>query len=168
MSIIPLSDIAPALVDDLLDRAFGPGRTNRTAYKIRDGADVIDALSFGWVEDGSLIGSLQCWPVSLSAPDGTDYRMIMVGPVAVVPNRQNQGIGIAMMDRTMAIHDAWPKSGHLPMMMIGDAPYYGRWNFAADNTQGWRVPGPVERDRLLVRKSRDMVLPLEGTLGPES
>lgn len=168
MSIIPLSQIADDRVEALLDEAFGADRYNRTAYKIRTGADVIDDLSIAYVEGDRLAGTLQCWPVSLVGDDATEHQLIMVGPVAVVPERQNQGIGIALMTEAMALHDARPEERQLPMVMIGDAPYYGRWDFSAASTQGWRVPGPVERDRLLLRWLSPADLPTDARLGPES
>ncbi|MDP7326314.1 MAG: GNAT family N-acetyltransferase, partial [Qipengyuania citrea] len=38
-TLVPLAAIDPALVDQLLDTAFGEGRHARTAYRIREGAD---------------------------------------------------------------------------------------------------------------------------------
>ncbi|MBQ95337.1 MAG: GNAT family N-acetyltransferase, partial [Actinobacteria bacterium] len=44
-SLVPLSAIDPALVEDLLDAAFGEGRHARTAYRIREGMDWLEGLS---------------------------------------------------------------------------------------------------------------------------
>ena len=41
-------------------------------------------------------------------------------------------------------------AGAPPIVLIGDAPYYARFGFAAAPL-GWQVPGPVDRTRLLVR-----------------
>ncbi len=46
--------------------------------------------------------------------------------------------------------DAAPADAAL--MLIGDPEYYGRFfGFSADHTGEWRLPGPVERHRLLAR-----------------
>ena len=45
-TIVPLSAIDPALVEELLDAAFGDGRHARTAYRIRERMDWLEALSF--------------------------------------------------------------------------------------------------------------------------
>ena len=51
------------------------------------------------------------------------------------------------------------------LTLIGDPEYYGRFfGFAADRTARWRLPGPVERHRLLARG--DAVPDVAGTLGP--
>ena len=39
LTLIPLDAVDPALIEQLLDRAFEPTRKQRTAYKLRDGAD---------------------------------------------------------------------------------------------------------------------------------
>ncbi len=163
--LIPLADIDPALVEELLDRAFEPGRHKRTAYRIREGMDWLPGLSFAAIDaDGYLVGTIQSWPVALTDADGRAHPMVMVGPVAVVPERQGEGYGQALM---LALIGALDQRAPLPLVMIGDAEYYGRFfGFTAAPTQQWQVPGPVDHKRLLVRCDNPAVLPGEGTLGP--
>lgn len=142
--LIPLSRIAPSDIEALLDLAFGPGRHARTAYRVRTGTSPIASLSFAAIEDGRLVGSIQCWPVELRAGDGATAPIIMVGPVAVDPDRQGTGIGRALMARSIAA--AGPDA---PLMLIGDPEYYGQFGFTADRTGGWSLPGPYEQRRLL-------------------
>ena len=163
-NLIPLDAVDPALVEELLDRAFEPERHQRTAYKVRGGADWLPTLSFAALDpDGMLVGTIQCWPVALTDPDGRAHPMIMVGPVAVLPEHQGEGYGKALMTASMAALD--PRAP-LPQVMIGDPEYYGRWGFTADGTAGWSLPGPYEKHRLLVRTESRAVLPAEGMLGP--
>ncbi len=164
-NLIPLDAVDPALVDELLDRAFEPGRQARTAYRIREGMDWLPGLSFAAVdEEGDLVGTIQCWPVALTDADGRAHPMIMVGPVAVLPEAQGAGYGKALM--TAALSALSPKAP-LPQVMIGDPEYYGRfWGFTNAHTAGWQAPGPFEQRRLLVRTDNPAILPAEGTLGP--
>jgi predicted N-acetyltransferase YhbS len=53
-----------------------------------------------------------------------------------------------MMRRALAAADA---AGSPPILLIGDAAFYGRFGFAAGATSGWIMPGPVDRVRLLLR-----------------
>lgn len=164
-TIIPLDNVDPALVEELLDRAFEPERNKRTAYKVREGVDWLPALSFAALDaQDMLVGTIQCWPVALTDPAGRAHPMIMVGPVAVMPDRQNMGYGRALMAASMAgIGSRAP----LPQVMIGDPEYYGRfWGFSNDWTAGWDLPGPFEKHRLLVRCENPAVLPKQGMLGP--
>lgn len=102
-TLIPLDNVDPALVEELLDRAFEPGRHQRTAYKVREGTDWLPGLSFAAIDAHEhLVGTIQCWPVALTDPDGRRHPMIMVGPVAVEPDAQGAGYGKALMTASLA------------------------------------------------------------------
>ncbi|MGE8141169.1 GNAT family N-acetyltransferase [Novosphingobium sp. NPDC080210] len=164
-TLIPLDNVDPVLVEQLLDRAFEPGRHQRTAYKVRDGSDWLPALSFAAIDgEEHLVGTIQCWPVALTDPAGRAHPMIMVGPVAVLPEHQGMGYGQALMTASLS---ALSPDAPLPQVMIGDPEYYGRfWGFTNAYTGGWDLPGPFEQHRLLVRCANPAVLPKEGMLGP--
>ena len=164
-TLIPLDNVDPVLVEQLLDRAFEPGRHQRTAYKVRDGSDWLPALSFAAIDgEEHLVGTIQCWPVALTDTAGRAHPMIMVGPVAVLPEHQGQGYGQALMTASLS---ALSPNAPLPQVMIGDPEYYGRfWGFTNAYTAGWDLPGPFEPHRLLVRAANPAVLPKEGMLGP--
>lgn len=158
----PLSAASPEGVEALLDRGFGADRRARTAYRIRRDMAPIAALSAGMFADGCLLASIQCWPIALHLDAGGAAPLIMVGPVAVEPVRQGTGLGRALMVHALAVADR--DFASMPLMLIGDPDYYGRFGFAADCTQKWRAPGPVEAHRLLARGgtvTRDA-----GMLGP--
>lgn len=163
IEIVPIADVPAERVEQLLDRAFGPGRHARTAYRIRAGMAAIPALSFAALEEGALVGTIQCWPIGFAADDGTDVAMVQVGPVAVEPARQQGGIGRALTAYALAAAEAAGLADSLTL--IGDPEYYGRFfGFDASRTSAWRVPGPVERHRLLARGTG--VPTGAGTLGP--
>lgn len=164
-NLIPLADVSPDLVEQVLDIAFEPERRQRTAYKVREGTDWLPGLSFAALdEDDMLAGTIQCWPVALTDEAGRRHPMIMVGPVAVLPEHQGRGYGKALMTAALAAID--PRAP-LPQVMIGDPEYYGRfWGFTNEGTQGWDLPGPFEQHRLLVRCDNPAVLPEKGMLGP--
>lgn len=163
-SIIPLSNVPNDMIEQVLDRAFGPDRHARTAYRIRTGTDWLEALSFAALDDDDLlVGTIQLWPVALTDPEGRAHPLLMVGPVAVLPEHQGEGYGKALMAASLGSID--PAAG-LPQVLIGDEPYYGQWDFSARHTGGWRCPGPWDPERLLVRGSNPAILPREGILGP--
>ena len=137
-------------VEALLDRAFGLDRRERTAYSIRTDATPDPRLSFGALADGVLVGSAQCWPVELARDTGGVARMTMIGPIAVDPAMQRAGLGRRL---TAAVLRAAQSCGaDDALMLIGNPEYYGRFfGFDASRTRLWRLPGPVERHRLLAR-----------------
>jgi predicted N-acetyltransferase YhbS len=163
-NLIPLDNVDPALVEALLDRAFEPERHTRTAYKVREGTEWLPGLSFAAILDDDLVGTIQCWPVALTDPNGRRHPLVMVGPVAVLPEHQGAGYGKALMIASLA---ALSPEAPLPQVMIGDPEYYGRfWGFSNEHTGGWDLPGPFERHRLLARADNPAVLPDKGMLGP--
>ncbi len=166
IDLLPLAAADPAAVEALLDAAFGPDRHGRTAYRLRTGETAIAALSFCMQADGRLAGTIQCWPVALADDAGAPRRpLVLVGPVAVDPARQGGGIGRALMGRMLAAADAGGGGpGHDALVLIGDPEYYGRFGFTAEQTGGWRLPGPFEPRRLLARTTQP--LPRHGMLGP--
>jgi predicted N-acetyltransferase YhbS len=155
--LVALSSVHAGNIERLLDDAFGAHRFGRTAYLLRKGAPVIGHLSFSIAEHSSVIGSIQCWPASVG-----DAPLILVGPVAVAPDRQGQGIGHRLMHAALAAE----RPGDAPMVMIGDPEYYGRFGFHAEGTSGWTLPGPWEPRRLLLRNPQAVMLPETGMLGP--
>ncbi|MEO1731166.1 MAG: N-acetyltransferase [Pseudomonadota bacterium] len=170
-SLIPLSAVPEAMVEELLDRAFGTDRHARTAYRIRAGMDWLTALSFAALDaDDMLVGTIQCWPIGLMEPGGGALPLIMVGPVAVLPERQGEGFGQGLMAAMLDAEARLAQDGQMPFaqMLIGDADYYGRWGFSAAMTGGWRCPGPYEAERLLARGPALAAMPAEGMLGPWS
>ncbi len=156
ITITSLSNAAADAVEDLLDAAFGADRHSRTAYRIRDAMPLLDQLSFAAFEGDRLVASLQSWLVAVG-----NAEVVLVGPVAVAPDRQRNGVGRRLMEALMrAAPDA-------PMVMIGDPEYYGRFfGFTSDATGKWEAPGPVDRARLLARNASG--LPASGLLGPRT
>ncbi|UZK66725.1 GNAT family N-acetyltransferase [Sphingomonas sp. M1-B02] len=168
IALVPLASIAPPAIDSLLDRAFGLDRRGRTAYRIRAGISALDELSFAALgKEGELLGTIQCWPVELACDNGKAFPLVMVGPVAVEPDRQQEGIGRALMDRMLDAVPGCSSRGCDSLMLVGDPEYYGRFfGFTAERTAEWRLPGPFESHRLLARGPR--VPDCAGLLGPRS
>lgn len=83
--IIPLDHIDNVYVEELLDAAFGTDRHSRPAYALRQNTEQLDNLCFAAVHtDGLLMGTIQCWPVKITAKndeafaDGVSLPIIMV------------------------------------------------------------------------------------------
>ncbi|WP_310476767.1 N-acetyltransferase [Sandarakinorhabdus sp.] len=148
ITLVPLLLSHQPAIDSLLDERFGPARRNRTAYRLRDRAEVLSAYSSVAFDGDQLVGSLQCWPIRLKSVGGARMPMILLGPVAVAAAREGQGIATALMRASLAALDAGDSP---PVLLIGDAPFYGRFGFSAAATRHWELPGPVDHARLLLR-----------------
>ena len=92
---------------------------------------------------GVLVGTVRLWDVADSA---SGRPALLLGPLAVDPSLKSAGIGKALMSH--AISEA-KRLGHQAILLVGDAPYYGRFGFSADKTGQLSMPGPYERHRFL-------------------
>ncbi|MSP43264.1 MAG: N-acetyltransferase [Alphaproteobacteria bacterium] len=135
-----------AHIEHLLDRAFGPGRFAKTAYRLREGVEFIPELSMVALEQDILRGSLRYWPIEIG-PSRT--RAILLGPLVVDPELQGQGVALRLME--MSLQKA-SGLGHTLVVLVGDEPYYARVGFSAAAARGLCLPGPVDRVRLLARE----------------
>ncbi|OYW45287.1 MAG: hypothetical protein B7Z08_03580 [Sphingomonadales bacterium 32-68-7] len=167
-TLIPLDQVPDAAVVAVLDRAFGPTRTGLTSYAIRQAAEPLAPLCFAALDErGELVGVIKAHPVALTEPAGKAHPLIMIGPVAIVPERQGQGFGRALMAAQAEAIAAARAEGApaLAQVLIGDAPYYGPFGFS-EAPRGWTCPGPWDPARLLVRGADPAALPPAGMLGP--
>jgi predicted N-acetyltransferase YhbS len=128
----------------LLDEAFGDTRTRKSSERLREGRLPADGLSFIAAEGKRIVGTARLWHV---ACDGAEA--LLLGPVAIAADRRGAGIGAALVRR--AVNEA-RRRGHGAVILVGDAPYYGRFGFTAAKTGALWMPGPFERDRLLARE----------------
>lgn len=128
----------------LLDRAMGPGRRRKSSEKLRRGRRPSEGLAFVARDAfGALAGTVRLWDVRLG--EGGPAALLL-GPLAVDPSLKGAGIGSALMHH--AVTEA-ARLGHRAILLVGDAPYYGRFGFSADKTGNLSMPGPYERHRLL-------------------
>ena len=139
-----------AVREALLDRAMGPERFAKTSQRLRDGR--LPELALVAREGGVLLGTVRLWAVSAGARSGTGSgSLLLLGPLAVTPERQGEGIGARLMRSALNRAAA---TGHGGVVLVGDAPYYSRFGFCAALTEGLEMPGPVERQRFLGHELR--------------
>ena len=129
----------------LLDEAFGDGRLAKTAERLREARLPAEGLSFVAVADRRLVGTMRLWNVTA----GPSRPALLLGPLAVARGARDRGIGAALMEH--ALGEARQR-GHAAVLLVGDAPYYGRFGFSAEKTGALWLPGPYARDRLLARE----------------
>jgi predicted N-acetyltransferase YhbS len=135
-----------AEVEWLLDLAFAPGRTALSSYRLRQGvAPVAGLCSVVRDELDVLAGCIRYWPVRIGTAGAP---ALLLGPVAVHPTRQGEGIGALMLRETLADAAAL---GWSRVVLIGDLPYYARWGFSREAASALQFPPPYNPDRLLGR-----------------
>lgn len=135
-----------AEVEFLYDLAFAPGRTALSSYRLRDGVDPVPELSLvARDEYDAVAGAIRYWPVRVGDA-GTPA--LLLGPVAVHPTRQGEGLGALLITESLWRADA---KGWTRVILVGDAPYYGRFGFSRETAAKLDYPSPTNPDRLLAR-----------------
>jgi predicted N-acetyltransferase YhbS len=149
MSDLPLI-LEPATDDDaepierLNERVFGPGRFARAAYRIRETTPADPGLSFVARVGTLLVGASSMTPIAIGGSPA-----LLLGPLIVEPVFRSQGIGEALVNRSL---EAARAAGWKLVILVGDEPYYARMGFARTPAGQISLPGPVDPDRLLYRE----------------
>lgn len=150
--IVPEQPSDAVWVEELYEHAFGPGRFARTGHLLRGGEPHDPATSFVAERGDVVLGAIRQNRVTIGGAPA-----YLLGPLAVAETSAKQGIGRALLNRSIA---AAQQTRAEAIVLVGDHPFYGPSGFepAADLV---RLSVPVERKRLLMRP---LVRPLSGLL----
>ena len=122
------------IIRSVVDEAFGDTITGDIVDGIRASDRFVPELSLVAVSEGQSLGHVISSYVDL-VPD--TRRVLQVGPLAVVPSHQRQGIGTALMQETIRIADELGE----PLLLIEGSPvYYGRFGFTRADEHGIEMP----------------------------
>jgi predicted N-acetyltransferase YhbS len=129
-----------AEVEALYDTCFAPGREALSSYRLRDGVPPVAGLCRVARDDLNIVaGAVRFWPVRVGASEA-----LLLGPIAVHPTRQGEGLGAVLMEEGLEAARAarWSR-----ILLVGDAPFYARFGFARlDEVQ---MPPPTNPARVL-------------------
>lgn len=127
-------------VEALYDLSFAPGRSALSSYRLRDDVQPVPELCIV-ARDAEMVlaGAVRNWPVQIG-----DHAALLLGPIAVHPTRQGEGLATLLMLK--CITDA-KSLGWERMMLVGDAPYYSRFGFS--QLSSVEMPPPTNPERLL-------------------
>lgn len=137
-------------IEHLLETTFGPGRHARSGYLLREGFPFLPSLGFVAHDeaDGSLLGSLRFTALVLRDESGSLEPALLLGPLAVVPARQRNGVGLKLMAHGL---EAARGEGHDLVFLLGEPAYYERAGFARVTPGDVTMPVPFDPNRLMVR-----------------
>jgi predicted N-acetyltransferase YhbS len=137
-----------AAVEHLNDLGFGTDRKSRTVWRLRQGP-VAAGLAFVADDpiDGRVLATIRFWQVSV----GKGASAVLLGPLAVCPSMQGQGIGRALVAHGL---QAAREGGWDICLVSGEPSYYLPFGFEAAPPYGFEMPGPVKAGWLQVRDLR--------------
>ena len=126
---------------------------NEAAFGTPAEADLVDALRAKRVprvslvadSDGEIVGHVLFSPVVLT--ERADRRVMGLGPMAVVPERQRQGIGGALVRAGLQQCKAL---GYCAVVVVGHPEYYPRFGFVPAAEHGLKCEYDVPVDVFMV------------------
>jgi predicted N-acetyltransferase YhbS len=124
------------------ERAFGPGRFARAAYRVRERAVTDERLNLCAIVDGVIAGAVQFTPITI----GDVSAALLLGPLIIDEAHKNQGHGLKLMLEGI---DRARELGYKLVILVGDLPYYARAGFGVVPNGRIILPGPVDAARLL-------------------
>lgn len=151
-------------VEALFDLSFAPGRAALSSYRLRAETAPVRRLCLLARDDYWVaVAAIRYWPILIGGDAGAGDRAaedrggaahpvdegwpaLLLGPIAVHPIRQGEGLSAELIERSLALarNDGWRR-----VVLVGDAPYYGRFGFAqADQLQ---FPPPTNPARILAK-----------------
>jgi predicted N-acetyltransferase YhbS len=143
-SLVPCAAADRDGIERLLDLCFGLGRRTKASYRLREGEQAVPGLSFvARTDKVALAGAISYWRVFIGEPA---VPALLLGPLAVHPNLQGQGIGRALMEHTLMLAKA---RGERLVILVGDEPYYNRVGFRRIPEGRMIMPGHVDPQRFL-------------------
>lgn len=119
-----------AVVHALNETAFGQPAEATIVDAIR--AACPDAVSLVAVDDGQIVGHIFFSPVFATGENGSGQAMGL-GPMAVAPERQRQGIGSLLVHAGI---DAMRKRNCPFIIVLGHPEYYPRFGFVSASRHG--------------------------------
>ena len=119
---------------------------NRLAFAQEDEADLVDALRAGGfavaslvAEDaGRIVGHIFFSRLPIEAA-GRVIEAAALAPMAVLPDRQCEGIGSALVRAGLAV---CREAGIAAVVVLGHPDYYPRFGFSSHAARGLRSPFP--------------------------
>lgn len=127
-------------VEALYDLCFAPGRTALSSYRLREGVPTVAPLCLTLRDDDNALAAvIRYWPALVGGQD-----VLLLGPVAVHPTRQGEGLGGLLINESLA---EARRLGWERVLLVGDAPYYARFGFR--KLEGVVMPPSTNPDRVL-------------------
>lgn len=129
-------------------------RVNKLAFGRADEAVLVDRLrlaaqpqiSLVAVENGQVVGHIFFSPVFVESA-GSDFAAMGLAPMAVLPERQNQGIGSLLVREGLK---ECQRLGCDAVVVLGHPEYYPRFGFVPASRKGVRCEYPVPDEAFML------------------
>ena len=96
------------------------------AHILRGSSCFLPELDFVAELDGKIVGNIMYTRAVVFCDDGIEFPVLSFGPVSVLPDFQDMGIGSALIRHSLK---EAKRMGHKAVLIYGDPDYYGRFGF---------------------------------------
>lgn len=107
----------------------------------------VPQLDFVAVFDDKIVGNIVFLKSVIQADTGKEYEVLSLGPISVLPEYQNMGLGNRLIDHTRNLAKCM---GFRAILLCGDPDYYLRRGFVPAETLGIRTADDMYADALHV------------------
>ncbi len=144
-----------------MTEAFGDPTVAQLVASLRQSSWWVGDLSSVAVLDGRLVGYLLFTQALLDAPDRL-VEVLVLSPLAVVPDQQRAGIGSSLVRSGLALTSQRPE----PLVFLEGAPgYYPRFGFEPAGPLGFLRPSPrIPEAAFMVARQKLYKPSMTGTL----
>lgn len=115
-------------------------------HRLRDSAGYLSQLHMLAIAGDDIVGSIVYSRSRVEGQDGRAWDTLTFGPLSVLPTRQRQGIGSALVRHTLAM--AY-EAGERAVLIFGSPDYYGRFGFVPASRHGITLPDGSSLDAFM-------------------
>ena len=132
-------------IEHLLNLAFRQKRFLNPSHKFRNNSTPVRDLCFVAKKEKEVIGTIRFTSIIV----GNEKSAALLGPIAVSPVHQGQGIGSYLMELGISVvRNKWIALA----LAIGDPSYLSRFGFQSANTYELTFPNLYESEKLMILK----------------
>ena len=102
-------------------------------HNMRQEKDFVPELEYIIEEDGSIVAAIAYMLAKIKADDGKDKKILLLGPVGVLPKYQTKGYGKALIEYTL---DKAKNLNYPCVVLSGNPFYYSQFGFESASNYG--------------------------------
>jgi predicted N-acetyltransferase YhbS len=122
------------------------GQEQDFVERLRNSRDYIPELALVAEQDGDLSGHIMLTRTYITHRDDK-VEALFLGPISVVLEYRNQGIGSALMNESLRLAKAM---GYKSVFLVGDPAYYHRFGFQPTAKFGIKEMEPIPDEYVMV------------------
>ena len=127
-----------AAIHEVTTQAFGRDNEARLIDWLRSSPAFVPELSLVAIDAAQVVGHILFSRIHIRTPERA-VPALALAPMAVLPERQHQGIGSALIRYGL---ERCRQLGHQIVVVIGHPRYYPRFGFSSARAKGLEAPYP--------------------------